>query len=111
MPGEQEMKEQELNEMIDSLTRQNKFVFYSPSRRFVYVMGLIDYLGKWNLQRRGEMVGKIFLAHFARKDTDFSVKPPHEFARRFLKKVKQVFKPTQMEIVELSEESNYQFNT
>lgn len=38
------------------------------------------------------MYGKTFLAHFIRQNTDFSVKPPHEFARRFLKKVKRIFK-------------------
>ncbi len=64
----------------------------SPSHRFVYLMGLIDYLGKWNLQKKSELYGKTFLAHFIRQNTDFSVKPPHEFADRFLKKVKRIFK-------------------
>mmetsp|Transcript_14184 Transcript_14184/g.10238 ORF Transcript_14184/g.10238 Transcript_14184/m.10238 type:complete len:91 (-) Transcript_14184:63-335(-) len=65
---------------------------YSPSKRFVYLMGLIDYLGKWNLQKKSELYGKTFLAHFIRQNTDFSVKPPHEFANRFLKKVKKLYK-------------------
>jgi len=69
-----------------------RFVMFSPSKRFVYLMGLIDYLGKWNMNKRLEMYGKTFLAHFIRQNTDFSVKPPHEFARRFLKKVKRVFR-------------------
>lgn len=55
-------------------------------------MGLIDYLGRWNLNKRSEMYGKTFLAHFIRQNTDFSVKPPHEFADRFLKKIKRIFK-------------------
>ena len=55
-------------------------------------MGLIDYLGKWNMNKRLEMYGKSILAHFIRQNTDFSVKPPHEFARRFLKKVKRIFR-------------------
>lgn len=70
---------------------------YSPSKRFVYIMGLIDYLGRWNFQRYGEMFGKTFLAHFTRQDTNFSVKPPHEFAHRFLKKVKRVFEVREWE--------------
>jgi hypothetical protein len=39
---------------------------FSPSKRFVYLMGLIDYLGKWNMNKRLEMYGKTFLAHFIR---------------------------------------------
>lgn len=69
-----------------------RFVIFSPSKRFVYIMGLIDYLGKWNMNRRLEMYSKTFLAHFIRQNTDFSVKPPHEFAKRFLKKVKRIFR-------------------
>lgn len=65
---------------------------YSPSKNYVYLMGLIDYLGRWNLNKKSEMYGKTFLAHFIRQNTDFSVKPPHEFARRFLRKVKRIFK-------------------
>jgi hypothetical protein len=65
---------------------------FSPSKRFVYLMGLIDYLGRWNLNKKSELIGKTFLAHFVRQNTDFSVKPPHEFARRFLRKVKKIFK-------------------
>ena len=65
---------------------------YSPTHKYVYLMGLIDYLGKWNIQKKSELLGKTFLAHFIRQNTDFSVKPPHEFANRFLKKVKRIFK-------------------
>jgi len=49
---------------------------FSPSKKFVYHMGIIDYLGKWNLSKKFEMYSKTFLAHFVRKNTDFSVKPP-----------------------------------
>lgn len=77
---------------LDELIRYGRFVMFSPSKRFVYLMGLIDYLGKWNMNKRLEMYGKSILAHFIRQNTDFSVKPPHEFARRFLKKVKRVFR-------------------
>jgi hypothetical protein len=64
----------------------------SPSRRFVYIMGLIDYLGKWNMNRRLEMLTKQLRAHFIRQNTDFSVKPPDEFAKRFLRKVRRIFR-------------------
>ena len=64
----------------------------SPSRRFVYIMGLIDYLGKWNMNRRLEMLTKQLRAHFIRQNTDFSVKPPEEFAKRFLRKVRRIFR-------------------
>jgi hypothetical protein len=78
--------------VLDDLIKQNHFVMVSPSHRYVYLMGLIDYLGRWNLQKKSELYGKTFLAHFIRQNTDFSVKPPHEFAHRFLKKVKRIFK-------------------
>lgn len=89
---ENKIKEDVLNMTLDELVRHNRFVMYSPSKRFVYIMGLIDYLGKWNINKRSEMYTKTFLAHFIRQNTDFSVKPPHEFADRFLKKIKRVFK-------------------
>ena len=77
---------------LDELQRMGRFVMYSPSRRFCYIMGLIDYLGKWNMNKRLEMLGKSLRAHFIRQNTDFSVKPPDEFARRFIKKVKRIFR-------------------
>jgi hypothetical protein len=89
---EQKRKEEEFYARLDELIHLGRFVMYSPSKRFVYLMGLIDYLGKWNMQKRFEMYGKTFLAHFIRQNTDFSVKPPHEFANRFLRKVKRVFR-------------------
>jgi len=55
-------------------------------------MGLIDYLGKWNMNKRLELLGKSLRAHFIRQNTDFSVKPPHEFADRFKKKVQRIFR-------------------
>ncbi len=85
-------------------------VMYAPSGRFVYLMGLIDYLGKWNITRRGEMYGKTFLAHFIRQDTDFSVKPPDEFAKRFLKYVKKVFK-AEKSVAPPAKEEQYFFRT
>lgn len=85
-------KEEDLFARLDELIKLGRFVMFSPSKRFVYIMGLIDYLGKWNLNKRLEMYSKTFLAHFIRQNTDFSVKPPHEFARRFLKKVKRIFR-------------------
>ncbi len=71
---------------------QGRIVMSSPSRRFVYIMGLIDYLGKWNMNRRLEMLTKQLRAHFIRQNTDFSVKPPDEFAKRFLRKVRRIFR-------------------
>ena len=63
--------------MLDELIKMGKFVMFSPSKRFVYLMGIIDYLGRWNFSKKFEMYGKTFLAHFIRQNTDFSVKPPH----------------------------------
>jgi hypothetical protein len=51
---------------IDELVRHNRFVMYSPSRKYVYIMGLIDYLGRWNINKKSEMYTKTFLAHFIR---------------------------------------------
>lgn len=59
-------------------------------------MGIIDYLGEWNLQKIGEAVGKKFKAHFTRQDTNFSAKPPGEYADRFLSKIKSIFKAVEM---------------
>ena len=64
--SDKKVKEDELLASIDDLVRHNRFVMYSPSKRFVYLMGLIDYLGRWNLNKRSEMYGKTFLAHFIR---------------------------------------------
>lgn len=69
-----------------------RFAVFSPSKKFIYLMGIIDYLGKWNLNRKFEMYGKKFLAHFIRQNTDFSVKPPDFFAYRFLRKVRRIFR-------------------
>eukprot|EP00347_Sterkiella_histriomuscorum_P011805 403371031 len=85
-------KDEDLYNRLDELIKFGRFVMFSPSKRFVYLMGLIDYLGKWNMNKRLEMYGKSILAHFIRQNTDFSVKPPHEFARRFLRKVKRIFR-------------------
>ena len=89
---EQKKKEDDLYNKLEELIKFGRFVMFSPSKRYVYLMGLIDYLGKWNMSKKFEMYGKTLLAHFIRQNTDFSVKPPHEFARRFLRKVKRVFR-------------------
>lgn len=93
MSEETEMNmEAEFVENLDYLVKLGRFVMFSPSKKFVYITGIIDYLGKWNMSKRFEMYGKTFLAHFIRQNTDFSVKPPHVFAQRFLKKVKRLFR-------------------
>ena len=63
---EQKRKEDELLLRLEELIGLGRFVMFSPSKRFVYLMGLIDYLGKWNMNKRLEMYGKTFLAHFIR---------------------------------------------
>ena len=89
---ERRQKEDEFLKRLEELEGAGRFIMFSPSKKFCYIMGLIDYLGKWNMNKRLEMYGKTFLAHFIRQNTDFSVKPPHEFARRFLRKVKRIFR-------------------
>jgi len=64
--SEQKRKEDELYARLDELIKFGRFVMFSPSKRFVYLMGLIDYLGKWNMNKRLEMYGKSILAHFIR---------------------------------------------
>ncbi len=44
------------------------------------------------MNKRLEMFGKSLRAHFIRQNTDFSVKPPHEFAKRFKRKVRRIFR-------------------
>ena len=76
-----------------------RIVLYSPTKRFCYIMGLIDYLGKWNMNKRLEMLGKSLRAHFIRQNTDFSVKPPDEFAKRFIRKVRRIFRVDKQDIM------------
>lgn len=101
---ERRQKEEEFMARLDELTRMGRFVMYSPSRRFCYIMGLIDYLGKWNMNKRLEMFGKSLRAHFIRQNTDFSVKPPDEFAKRFIKKVKRIFRLPKTEMPAISQQ-------
>lgn len=89
---ERRAKEEEFLLRLDELRAQGRIVMFSPSRRFVYIMGLIDYLGKWNMNRKLEMLTKQLRAHFIRQNTDFSVKPPDEFAKRFTRKVRRIFR-------------------
>ena len=79
--------------VLEDLIKLGKLVMFSPSKRYVYLMGIIDYLGRWNITKKMEMYGKTFLAHFIRQKTDFSVKPPREFAKRFRKNVRKIFRP------------------
>lgn len=95
---EQRQKEEEFLARLAELQRMGRFVMYSPSGKFAYIMGLIDYLGKWNMNKKLEMFGKSLRAHFIRQNTDFSVKPPDEFARRFIKKVKRIFRVPKQEV-------------
>ncbi len=89
-PETQEAKE--LFNRLNELSNMGRFIMFSPSKRFVYLMGIIDYLGRWNMSKRLEMYSKTFLAHFNRLKTDFSVKPPHQFAKRFIRKSRRIFK-------------------
>lgn len=59
-------KQEEFMQRLDELRRLGRIVLFSPSKRFCYIMGLIDYLGKWNMNKRLEMFGKSLRAHFIR---------------------------------------------
>jgi hypothetical protein len=59
-------KQEEFMQRLDELRRLGRIVLFSPSKRFCYIMGLIDYLGKWNMNKRLEMLGKSLRAHFIR---------------------------------------------
>ena len=93
-------KEEDFMARLEELQRLGRFVMYSPSKRYCYIMGLIDYLGKWNMNKRLEMFGKSLRAHFIRQNTDFSVKPPDEFAKRFIKKVRRIFRVPKTEVTQ-----------
>lgn len=96
---ERRQKEDDFLHRLNELHRMGRVVMYSPSKRFCYIMGLIDYLGKWNMNKRLEMLGKSLRAHFIRQNTDFSVKPPDEFARRFIRKVRRIFRVPKQELM------------
>ena len=66
LASEKKKQEDEVITTVDELIRHNRFVMYSPSHKYVYLMGLIDYLGRWNLNKKSELLGKTFLAHFIR---------------------------------------------
>ena len=63
---ERRQKEDEFLKRLEELEGLGRFIMFSPSKKFCYIMGLIDYLGKWNMNKRLEMYGKTFLAHFIR---------------------------------------------
>jgi hypothetical protein len=49
------------------------------------------------VKKRGEQFGKTIIAYLQKERTDFSSKPPDEFAERFLEKIQGLFsvqKPT-----------------
>ncbi len=96
---ERRQKEEDFLNRLNELHRMGRVVMYSPTKRFCYIMGLIDYLGKWNMNKRLEMLGKSLRAHFIRQNTDFSVKPPDEFARRFIRKVRRIFRVPKTELM------------
>ena len=60
------LKQEEFAARLEELKRMGRIVLYSPTKRFCYIMGLIDYLGKWNMNKRLEMLGKSLRAHFIR---------------------------------------------
>ena len=69
----------------------------SPFGNFLYIVGIIDFLQLFTIKKQGERFGKNIFSFVKRTNTDFSCKPPKEYATRFRKKVKKVFRKAQIE--------------
>lgn len=78
------------------VAQHDRNILYSPSRRFAYVFGIIDVLQEYDVEKEFEGTCKKLKAFLRRsKQTDYSVKKPKEYAKRFLEKMDKVFKAWQ----------------
>lgn len=86
-------KQAGLSKTISSLVADNKYVLYSRKRKFIYLVGLIDYLQKYVRKKKLERLGKQLVAFNNHKedDGDFSCQPPEQYSVRFMEKSTQVF--------------------
>ncbi len=68
-------------EQLDTLLSNYYAVLRSPSKSFIYILGIIDYLQQWDIQKQGEKGIKEYLNPEERGK--YSAIPPREYSARF----------------------------
>jgi hypothetical protein len=104
-------KQANLSKAISSLVDSNKYVLYSRKRKFIYLVGLIDYLQKYIRKKKLERLGKQLVAfnNLNEDDMDISCQPPEQYSGRFMEKATQVFiAPENLENENENEEEDIQ---
>ena len=64
----------------------NSRLMKSEERKYILEFSIIDFLGTFNIEKRGEKLSKIFVGYFKQiKDTNFSVLDTEKYRYRFRK--------------------------
>ena len=71
----------EFQKEIISLQQNNRYFFFSPSGHFVYFMAIIDFLGSYDLRKKGEAGFKALIAD---DGDDASAVHPGRYRKRFM---------------------------
>ena len=63
----------------------------SQDRKYIFEFSIIDFLGTFNIEKRGEKLAKTFVGYIKQmKDTNFSVLDPEKYGYRFRKFIENV---------------------
>ena len=71
----------------------NKITRIIPSKdnKYIYNFSIVDFLGTFNLEKKGEKIAKEIVGYFKKlEDTNFSVLDPNRYAKRFRSFVKRI---------------------
>jgi hypothetical protein len=69
----------------------NSGLMKSQDRKYIFEFSIIDFLGTFNIEKRGEKLAKTFVGYIKQmKDTNFSVLDPEKYGYRFRKFIQNV---------------------
>ena len=69
----------------------NSGLMKSQDRKYIFEFSIIDFLGTFNIEKRGEKLAKTFVGYIKQmKDTNFSVLDSEKYGYRFRKFIQNV---------------------
>ena len=84
-------------EQLDTLLSNYYAVLRSPSKSFIYILGIIDYLQQWDIQKQGEKGIKEYLNPEERGK--YSAIPPREYCARFQRGIQTIFTAEEQSVI------------
>jgi len=96
-----------INSFIEDYSDDSNFkkfhnFLYSPSKNYIYLIGIIDVLQLYDIEKKTELFCKNFCYRISikEKEDEFSVKETTDYANRFKEKLDSIFKLIDIDLLQ-----------